>query len=308
MIRMALNSTTAKDYFPTRTFLISAILLKCLLAIMGITTNLSVVLHNVKRSKTPADYLILNLGIADLTTCVVYYPTLVTEYVLILAGVDTNEELFCRVGLAIVSSTVVLSILTLLAITVDRYYFIATPFKYPLVMTKKKVRVVIGLIWLLALALPCLPAIYANTSEKQLKCPVDYSVTVSGSVIFVHIPAALVVYFNYNMFRIAQHHRRRIAQQSGIAKSTIRQSENNDENKQVTRIARAGFIQAFKSIKTFATVTGVFVLCYLPYSITVIVGTLLCEKLMCIPFELLIILSDLVSLCSILNPFIYKKR
>ena len=298
------NSTTAKDYFPTRTFLIAAIILKCLLAILGIIANLSVVLQNVKRSKTPADYLILNLGIADLTTCVTYYPTLVTEYGLILAGVDTNEELFCRIGLAIVSSTIALSILTLLAITVDRYYFIATPFKYSLVMTKNKVYVVIGAIWVAVLLLPCVLAFYANRSEKQLKCPVDYTVTVAASVIFVHIPTVLVVYFNYNMFKIARHHRRRIAHQFWVAKSTFSQSENTAEN----RVARAGFVKAFKSVKTFAIVTGVFVLCYLPLSITVMVGTVLCEKLTCIPFELLIILNDLVCLSSILNPFIYKKR
>ena len=290
---------------PTRTFLIVSIFLKCLLAVLGVTGNLSVLLQNTKRSKTPADYLILNLGIADFTTCLTYYPTLVTEYVLILAGVHTNQELFCRIGIAIVSSTVALSILTLLAITVDRYFFIATPLKYPLLVTKKKVLIVIGAIWAaVVLLLPCFLAFFATRSEKQLTCPVDYSVTVSASVIFVHIPTALVVYLNYSMFKIAQRHRRRIAQQSGIAKSMINQPGDTRES----RVARAGFVKAFKSIKTFATVTGVFVLCYLPHSITVTVGTGLCEELTCIPFELLVLLSDLVSLSSILNPLIYKKR
>lgn len=274
------NSTTTGDYMPARTFLIVSIFLKCLLAVLGVTGNLSVLLQNKKRSKTPADYLILNLGIADFTTCLTYYPTLVTEYALILAGVRTNQELFCRIGIAIVSSTVALSILSILAITVNRYFFIATPLKYPLVVTKKKVLIVIGAVWAaVVLLLPCFLAFFATRSEKQLTCPVDYSATVSASVIFVHTPTVLVVYLNYSMFKIAQSHRRRIAQQSGIAKSMGDTREN--------RVARAGFVKAFKSIKTFATVTGVFVLCYLPYSITVTVGTGLCEELTCIPFELL---------------------
>ena len=304
MAKLEYNSTTMDHHLPTKTFLISAIILKCLLGVFGIVGNVGMIVYNlVKHSKTPTDYLIINLGIADLTTCATYYPTFVVEFGRIVSGVAVNRELFCRIIAGISSSTVSLSVITLLAITLDRYYFITTPLKYPVVITRKRVFVIIATIWFSALLLACLVVSFTTASDDRLNCPVDYTVTIFGVVIFVHIPTALVLYLNYKVFKVARNHRRRIAQQRGIAQSSISQSGNTDHN----RTARSSFRRAFKSIKTFAIVTGVFVLCYIPFSITLIVGTFLCQN-HCVPVELSIIFGDLVSLSSVLNPFIYNMR
>ena len=305
MAKLERNLTTM-DHLPTKTFLITTMVFKCLLAVFGIAGNLGVIIYNlvIKHSKTPADYLIINLGIADLTTCATYYPTFIIEFGRIVSGVQSNQELFCRTSLGIGSSTVGLSIITLLAITFDRYYFITTPLKYPLVMTRKRVLGIIAIVWFSALFMASCVAYFTTSNEKRLNCPVNYTVTVVVLVIFVHIPTALVLYLNYKMFKVARSHRRRIAQQSGITQASISQSGNANPNRAT---ARTSFARAFKSIKTFAIVTGVFVLCYMPYSTTLIVGTFLCEN-QCVPLELYIILGDLVSLSSVLNPFIYNMR
>ena len=161
------NSTTM-DHLPSKTFLITAIILKCFLAVLGVLGNIAVIIHNliIKHSKSPTDYLILNLGVADFTTCIIYYPTYVLEFGRIVNGMRINKELFCKTSISMTSSTVALSILTLLAITFDRYYFITAPLKYPLKMTKKMVFVVITSIWFLALILACILVYFTTASEK----------------------------------------------------------------------------------------------------------------------------------------------
>ena len=298
------NSVTM-DYLPTKTFLITAIVLKCLLAVVGITGNVAAIIHNlIKHAKTPADYLIINLAIADLTTCATYYPTYAIEFGRIVSEVGINQELFCKASFSIGSSSVALSIVTLLAITFDRFHFITSPLKYPLVMTKKRVLGIIAIVWFSAVFLASCVAYFTTSGKERFDCFADYTVTILGLVIFVYIPTALVLYLNYKMFKVARSHRRRIAQQSEIVRSGISQS-GNIESRRIT--ARTSFIRALKSIKTFAIVTAVFLLCYIPYSTTLIVEKFLCQGY-CVPLELFILLGDLVSLSSVLNPFIYNIR
>ena len=304
MAKLEGNSTTM-DHLPTKTFLITAIVLKCLLAVVGITGNVAAIIHIlIKHVKTPADYLIINLAIADLTTCVTYYPTYAIEFGRIVSGVGINQDLFCKASFSIGSSSVALSILTLLAITFDRFYFITYPLKYPLVMTKKRVLGIIAVVWFSALFLASCVAYFTTSGLERFDCFADYTLTILGFAIFVYIPTAFVLYLNYKMFKVARYHRRRIAQQSEIARSGVSQSENTDSHR-IT--ARASFARTLKSIKTFAIVTALFVLCYIPYSTTLIVEKFLCHEY-CVPLELFILLGDLVSLGSVLNPFIYNIR
>ena len=299
------GNSTRMDHLPTKTFLITSIVWKCLLAVVGITGNVAAIMHNlIKHVKTPADYLIINLAIADLTTCATYYPTYAIEFGRIVSGVGINQDLFCKTSFSIGSSSVALSIVTLLAITFDRFYFITDPLKYPLVMTKKRVLGIIAMVWLSALFLAICVAYFTTSGLERFNCSIDYTVTISGLVIFVYIPTALVLYLNYKMFKVARSHRRRIAQQSEIARSGISQSGNTDSHRAT---AMANFKRTLKSIKTFAIVTAVFLLCYIPYSTTLIVEKFLCQDY-CVPLELFIVLGDLVSLSSVLNPFIYNIR
>ena len=293
------------DHLPSKTFFFGAIALKCVLAIFGIVGNLGAIIRSltVKQSKNATDYLILNLAIADLTTCGTYYPIFVVEFGRILTGVEINQEIFCRLSIPLTSTAVASSILTLLAVTYDRYCFIVTPLKYPLVMTKKRVFVMIATIWLSASLLACFLVLFTGGSERRLNCSFNFTAAAFSLVVFVHIPTILVLYLHSVMFRVARNHRRKIAQQYGIACFVSQSGSTRHYRLSVqTRFARA-----FKSIKTFAIVAGVFVLCYIPCSTTLLVCPFLCEN-DCVPVELFILLGDLVSLSSVLNPYLYTLR
>ena len=188
------------------------------------------------------------------------------------------------------------STLTLLSIALDRYLFISRPLKYPLMMTWKRTYAIILGIWISALLYCPVPAALTQSTDVPTDCSISYIVAISGSVVYVLAPLILIFYFNYKVFKLARVHLRRIRFENDyFTPSDLRAGMSF-----TLRIKRD-----MKTIKTFAIVVGVFVLCLFPFStVSLLQGIFGIYT----PLHVSILLGDLVLINSILNPIIYGMR
>ena len=323
-------------------FLIGLIIFKCISIVFGVLGNIAVIIFNVSMSKekSPTTWLIVNLSITDLLACLTVYPIWIVELIRIVAGVQSDEEFFCKFIYSSGGVSIVLSILTLLAISFDRYLFITWPLKYPIIMTWRRVRILVCIIWIWALALFPFSLMYIGTGEVRGVCRTwNYKFILFSFIIYIYIPLTLIIFFNYKIYKIAQRHRQRIAASSiayynqrievpNCANDQVIQagSCNTEQNEQVMQAGScnteqneqviSGFnaekkapwhriTKELKPLKTFVIVIGVLLCCFIPYSIAVSLDKFVFN---CVPVTLHIIFSELMTINSIINPFIYGIR
>ncbi len=120
--------------------------------IIGVLGNCTVIIYTtfLSKEKTATSYLIGNLALADLLVCLTFYPIWIIEFIQTILNIDGDQKLFCKLSRSTISALLFASVATLLAITVDQYLYIVKPFKYTLIVTKRRVFVAMSGIWLTA--------------------------------------------------------------------------------------------------------------------------------------------------------------
>ena len=296
-----MSNFTTPQQLPSANVLIIFIAFKCLCFIVGILGNACVIIYNVffNRSKTPTTYFVVNLAIIDFLACCIIYPVWITKFVRSVLGVTNDQKLFCFVD-QISPISVLLSILTLLAITVDKFVFIKWPLRYDLIVTWRRTYFALLVIW--AFGINLIPFIILFTTTEQ--CAItEMFLPVSIFFVYIFIPFFIIVVLNYKIFKIAREQRLSIAV-SSVGGDTVQIPNQPSFNSVFSswRITRE-----LKNIKTFAIIIGVLFCCILPYSIIVVVEDYWCHG-SCIPVEVRYLFGDLVGVNSIVNPFIYGIR
>ncbi|XP_028409323.1 probable G-protein coupled receptor No9 [Dendronephthya gigantea] len=287
-----MTNTTKSEVIPlTRTYLIALIVLKSFCLICGVLGNFGVMMYNLytKNDKTPTGYLVANLACADLLTCLTVYPTWIAEFGMILAGEQSDQTFFCKFSYTIARQFICVSTLTLLAITVDRYIYISSPLRYPLIMTWRKTYVILLSIWICASLYSPIVAIYIEPGNVRTMCLEPIAVALIASIIYIVVPMGVIFYCNCKIFRLARGQIRRM--------HASRVDSNHDTP------SASSFTSEMKAIKTFVIVIGVFLLCCVPYAILLLVKS--CD---CVPDVAIVLLGDLVLANSIMNPIIYGMR
>ena len=296
-----MSNFTTPQKLPSANVLIVFIVFKCLFFIVGILGNACVIIYNVffNRSKTPTTYFVVNLAIIDFLACSIIYPVWITKFVRSVLGVTNDQKLFCFVD-QISPISVLLSILTLFAITVDKFVFIKWPLRYDVIVTLRRTYFAVLMIWVFGIIL--IPFIILLTTTEQ--CVItEMFLPFSIFFVYIFIPFFIIVVLNYKIFKIAREQRLKIAVTS-VERDTV-QIPNQPSFYSVFSCWR--ITRELKNIKTFAIIIGVLFCCMLPYSIIAVVEDHWCHC-SCIPVEVRYLLGDLVGVNSILNPFIYGIR
>lgn len=128
-----------------------------MIIVAGLTGNVIVFCLIIKNKKmrTPFNYLLLNLAVSDLL-CTIFGGLFFAGQIRNRYFSDGNlmrnklERTVCKIGTTSFGFTTNNSVLTLAAISTDRFYAIVHPWRYKRAITKRKIYVVLVAIWFVA--------------------------------------------------------------------------------------------------------------------------------------------------------------
>ncbi|XP_020371511.2 D(1) dopamine receptor [Rhincodon typus] len=228
--------------------------------------------HNLRAKVT--NLFIVSLALSDLLLAVLVMPWKAAAEV--ASGWPFGP--FCKVWLAFDIMCSTASILNLCVISVDRYWAIASPFRYERRMSRRLALLVVGLTWALAVLVSFVPvqldwhtAPAARSSSAPRPPPrgqrppancdssLNRAYAISSSLISFYIPVAIMLVTYGRIYRIARVQIRRIAALERAAQHarSCRQEQH--------RSLRSSFYKETKVLKTLSVIMGVFVCCWLPF-------------------------------------------
>lgn len=207
-----------------------------LIIVCAVLGNLLVVVSvvRVRRLRVITNYFVVSLAIADILVAIMVMPFNASKQI---AGRWLFNRTVCDVwnSFDVYASTA--SILHLCCISIDRYYAIVRPLEYPMVMTKRRVAVMLSLVWTAPLLISFLPIFLgwyttaeaaAEAAEGPPTCDfvVNMAYALISSSISFWIPCSVMIYMYYRIYLEATrqermlHRHTRLASYAGVATST----------------------------------------------------------------------------------------
>ncbi|EDO39225.1 predicted protein, partial [Nematostella vectensis] len=204
------------------------------LGLISATFNLMVCLavYKVKKLRTVTNCFVVSLSMADLLVSVVFVPVYIIDH---YAKTIISGYLIAFMLLA--------SIFSLAAVTYERYIALTKPFGYRMLMSRRKVSVIIGTAWMLPLVLALLPLAW-NTNVQSVYHEVY---KISLVVVFILIPCIVMIWVYVRLLCVVRHH---------VHRNRKRASAGNKTGNRVGREEKAA--------RVFALVFAMFLLCWGP--------------------------------------------
>ena len=151
------------------------VLAYCIVILVSLIGNSFLIgfLRQEKRRNKNANYLIANMAIADLVITLIYMPRMIAT---VTRGSDwlvggTAGLILCKMVAFSHYVALLVSVQTLVALSLERFLLVVSPFKIP--FTVRRVKLIIVVIWLVAIIvrLPLLVSLQTeNTEYGQLQC------------------------------------------------------------------------------------------------------------------------------------------
>lgn len=262
----------------------------------------------------PTSLLIANLAIADLLVGVVVMPLAVSNIV-------TQSKWFyggvvCKLWISLDVICCTASILTLCAISGDRFVGVTRPLQYPSLVTKRRVLFFCSAIWVVSLAI-LLSAVRWNIDVSD-ECGVSNQLqyVVQSTVGSFFIPLAIICFLYYKIFQVVNKRERSLLLR--LSNVFAPQNENNEQRIGLfiplrVHYGRAaaereeGQNKAFnkqkKAAKTLGIVVGAFISCWTPFFILHSLNAITNNAV--VPGFVMDFFTWLGYFNSTLNPFIY---
>ncbi|KAH8264134.1 hypothetical protein KR038_003335 [Drosophila bunnanda] len=211
------------------------------------------------------------------------------------------------------------SIMHLCCISVDRYYAIVQPLDYPLIMTQRRVYIMLLMVWLSPALLSFLPICtgwYTTTENyKYLKSnphicefKVNKAYAIVSSSMSFWIPGIVMLSMYYRIYQEADRQERLVYRSKVVSlllekHLQISQIPKPRPSIQVEQSTITTMRRERKAARTLGIIMSAFLICWLPFFLWYIVSSL-CDS--CITPRLLVgILFWIGYFNSALNPIIY---
>ncbi|XP_041661892.1 trace amine-associated receptor 1-like [Cheilinus undulatus] len=277
------------SYILTKSPSIICVLLYLFLFLLSLVTvcgNLLVMISIMyfTQLRSPTNYLILSLAVADLLVGVLVFPL---SMAFSLSSCLYQEDLICKVRNSFDVSLSGCSILNLCCISIDRYYAVCQPLTYKAKINHHVTVVMILISWggSALIGIGVLIAGLYNTCVDS--CFLDMvMVNTVGPILAFYLPVIIMLCIYLKIFLVALKQARRIQNktcQSTKSGATVSKSER-------------------KATKTLAIVLGVFLLCWTPFFLCITFSPFGQNPA---PVPVVETLNWLTLVNSMLNPFIY---
>lgn len=201
-----------------------------LIIVCAILGNLLVVVSviRVRRLRGITNYFVVSLAIADILVAILVMPFNASKQI---AGRWVFNRVVCDVwnSFDVYASTA--SILHLCCISIDRYYAIVRPLDYPMVVTKRRVAVMLSLVWTAPLLISFLPiflgwyttpeaALAASSGPPTCDFVVNMAYALISSSISFWIPCSVMVYMYYRIYLEAARQERMLHRHTRLASTS----------------------------------------------------------------------------------------
>lgn len=255
-------------------------------AIFSVTATVAnlLVLVAIRRTPSlhsPSNTLLFGLALSDLGVGLICHPLFFAQ---ILGKVIRNESVFCEAGIAVeitANALCIISLLTVTAVSFDRYFALRLHLRYKELITIKRVIIALGIIWLIGSFIGTLWLYKADMVK----------INVMATIVVCLVTATFCYVQIYRVFKRHFH--------TDVTLKCALEQENTHK--------QAASMASFRShaLSTF-WVYCLIIVCYLPYFCVVAVITLTgLSSTKRFAYE---ITAILVFINSSLNPLVYCWR
>ncbi|XP_061581102.1 alpha-1A adrenergic receptor-like [Cololabis saira] len=294
--------------------------------VFAIAGNILVILSVVcnRHLRTPTNYFIINLAIADLLLGTTVLPVSATLEIL---DYWVFGRIFCDIWAAVDVLCCTASIMSLCVISIDRYIGVSHPLQYPGIVTEKRALLAMLGVWVLSVVISIGPLL----GWKQPPSPDDTVCLITEEPFYAlfsslgsfYIPLAVILAMYCRVYIVAKRTTKNL--EAGVMRERMDTSELTlriHKGSQVQDDAGTGgtkgrahqarssltvkllkFSREKKAAKTLGVVVGMFILCWLPFFLALPIGSF---NVNLRPPELLFkVIFWLGYFNSCLNPIIY---
>uniref|UniRef100_A0A673BB65 Adrenoceptor alpha 1Bb n=1 Tax=Sphaeramia orbicularis TaxID=375764 RepID=A0A673BB65_9TELE len=260
------NSSGGNHTEPSEVDLTRAIPLGLVLGafiVFAIAGNILVILSVVcnRHLRTPTNYFIINLAIADLLLGTTVLPVSATLEIL---DYWVFGRIFCDIWAAVDVLCCTASIMSLCVISIDRYIGVSHPLQYPGIVTEKRALLAMLGVWVLSVVISIGPLF----GWKQPPSPDD---TVLAKRTTKNLEAGVMrERMNSGELTLRIHKGSQVQEESansGTGKGRAHQARSS------LTVKLLKFSREKKAAKTLGVVVGMFTLCWLPFFLALPIGS-----------------------------------
>lgn len=230
-----------------------------------------------RRLRCLTNCFIVSLAVTDLLLGLLVLP--------FSALLQINDEwplgaVFCNFYISMDVMLCTASILTLLAISVDRYLAVTMPLRYTSLVLPWRVAVAMVSVWAVSLAVSFLPIQMGwNTvngtvqnhgpwaSEGKCRFELNRPYVLTDSLLTFYLPLVTMCWTYLKILRIARAQAKRIVSARPTCITSYNCRRNSSSTTTVVSSITAVALREHKATVTLAGVIGAFVVCWLPYFI-----------------------------------------
>ncbi|KAL0994691.1 hypothetical protein UPYG_G00125860 [Umbra pygmaea] len=240
--------------------------------------------------RIPTNYFIINLAIADLLLSTTVLPVSATLEIL---DYWVFGRIFCDIWAAVDVLCCTASIMSLCAISIDRYIGVRYPLQYPCIVTKKRALLAMIGVWILATVISIGPLFgwKQPPSNDDTICPITEEpfYALFSSLGSFYIPLAVILCMYCQVYVVAKRTTKNL--EAGVMKESMDSNELtlriHCKNAQLREYCGSGkgharsaltvkllkFSREKKAAKTLGVVVGMFILCWLPFFLVLPIGS-----------------------------------